>query len=357
MSNEDISKAAHSAVLAVSEEAPADALPIRGYDFDNGVDYNALLSSYISTGFQATSFGRAVEIINKMRAWRLSDEPIADDDTDEERDPAFRKNTKCKIFFGYTSNLVSSGMRETIKYLVKNSMVNVLVSTAGGVEEDFIKCLGQTYLGDFTLQGRTLRGKGLNRIGNLIVPNNNYCKFEDWIMPIFDQMLKEQQEDGVLWTPSKLIHRLGKEIDHPDSIYYWAYKNNIPVYCPGITDGSIGDMLFFHSYRNPGLVVDVVQDVRGMNNEAIRAKKTGIIILGGGMVKHHICNANLMRNGAEYAVLVNTAQEFDGSDAGARPDEAVSWGKIKADADSVKVYAEASLVFPLLVAQTFAQVE
>ena len=43
------------------------------------------------------------------------------------------------------------------------------------------------------------------------------------------------------------------------------------------------------------------------------------------MVKHHVCNANLMRNGADFSVFINTAQEFDGSDAGARPDEAVSW--------------------------------
>ncbi|KAJ2500175.1 Deoxyhypusine synthase [Coemansia sp. RSA 1972] len=355
MSSKDaVPDVAAAAVLVRSEGVPDDAQLIRGYDFENGVDYNALLGTYINTGFQATSFGRAVDIINKMRAWRLSDEPVGDNDCEEDRDLEYRQSVKCKIFLGYTSNLVSSGIRETIKYLVKNSMVGVLVSSAGGVEEDFIKCLAPTYLGDFTLEGRALRSKGLNRIGNLIVPNDNYCKFEDWIVPILDQMLKEQKEDGTVWTPSKVIHRLGKEINHPDSIYYWAYKNNIPVYCPAITDGSLGDMLYFHSYRSPGLVIDVVQDIRAMNTEAVRAKKSGVIILGGGLVKHHICNANLMRNGADYAVFVNTAQEFDGSDAGARPDEAVSWGKIKADAESVKVYAEASLVFPLLVAQTFA---
>lgn len=80
-----------------------------------------------------------------------------------------------------------------------------------------------------------------------------------------------------------------------------------------------------------------------------------MIVLGGGLVKHHIANACLMRNGAESAVYVNTAQEFDGSDAGARPDEAVSWGKIKVGGDSVKVYAEATIVFPLIVAATFAK--
>lgn len=152
-----------------------------------------------------------------------------------------------------------------------------------------------------------------------------------------------------------MIKRLGEEINDESSIYYWCAKNDIPVFCPAITDGSLGDMIYFHSIRNPGLIIDIAADIRGMNNNAVHARKTGMIILGGGLIKHHICNANLMRNGADYAVYINTAQEFDGSDAGARPDEAVSWGKIRADSRHVKVCAEATLVFPLIVAETFAK--
>ncbi|TQD87634.1 hypothetical protein C1H46_026833 [Malus baccata] len=133
--------------------------------------------------------------------------------------------------------------------------------------------------------------------------------------------------------------------------------NNIPVYCPGLTDGSLGDMLYFHSFRSPGLIIDIVQDIRAINGEAVHAspRKTGMIILGGGMPKHHICNANMFRNGADYAVFINTAQEFDGSDSGARPDEAVSWGKIRGSAKTVKVHCDATIAFPLLVAETFAK--
>jgi deoxyhypusine synthase len=80
-----------------------------------------------------------------------------------------------------------------------------------------------------------------------------------------------------------------------------------------------------------------------------------MIILGGGVIKHHICNANLMRNGADFSVYINTAQEFDGSDAGARPDEAISWGKIRIDAKPVKVYAECSLVLPILIGESFVR--
>lgn len=258
------------------------------------------------------------------------------------RDP--ETGDKTTIFLGYTSNLISSGLRETLRWLVQHKHVSAIVTTAGGVEEDFIKCLAPTYLGSFSTAGAALRKQGMNRIGNLLVPNSNYCAFEDWVVPILDKMLEEQEaskktDEPMHWTPSKVIARLGKEINDERSVYYWAWKNDIPVFCPALTDGSLGDMLYFHTFKaSPEqLRIDIVEDIRKINTISVRAKRAGMIILGGGIVKHHIANACLMRNGAESAVYINTAQEFDGSDAGARPDEAVSWGKIKSDAENVKV--------------------
>ncbi|KAH1045970.1 hypothetical protein J1N35_036754 [Gossypium stocksii] len=345
-----------STVFKDSDSLEGTCTRIEGYDFNQGVNYSRLLKSMLSTGFQASNFGEAIEIVNEMLDWRLSDEPIAEDSSEEEKDPTYRESVRSKVFLGFTSNLISSGVRDTVRYLTEHDMVDVIVTTTGGIEEDLIKCLAPTYKGDFSLPGAQLRSRGLNRIGNLLVPNDNYCKFEDWIIPIFDQMLKEQHEENVLWTPSKLIARLGREINNGNSYLYWAYKNNIPVFCPGLTDGSLGDMLYFHSFRSPGLIIDVVQDIRAVNGEAVHAspRKTGMIILGGGLPKHHICNANMMRNGADYAVYINTAQEYDGSDSGARPDEAVSWGKIRGSAKTVKVHCDATIAFPLLVAETFA---
>ncbi|XP_051573024.1 deoxyhypusine synthase isoform X2 [Myxocyprinus asiaticus] len=343
---------ARDAVLKESCPLPEDMTRIKGYDFNQGVNHKALLQSYLTTGFQASSFALAVQEINKMIERRL--EPLKEEQVGHECRDSNQSASECTIFLGYTSNLISSGVRESIRYLAQHKMVDVIVTTAGGIEEDLIKCLAPTYLGEFSLKGKALRQQGINRIGNLLVPNDNYCKFEDWLMPILDQMVLEQKIEGTHWTPSKMIHRLGKEINNPDSVYYWAYKNDIPVFSPAITDGSLGDMIYFHSYKNPGLVLDIVEDIRSLNSKAVFAKSTGMIILGGGLVKHHIANANLMRNGADFAVFVNTGQEFDGSDSGARPDEAVSWGKIRMDATPVKVYADASIVFPLLVAETFA---
>ena len=208
-------------------------------------------------------------------------------------------------------------------------------------------------MGKFSLKGSDLRMKGINRIGNMIVPNSNYCKFEEWIMPCLEQMHKEQKDTGKIWGPCDIIHRLGECINDRRSVYYWCNRNQIPVFCPALTDGSIGDMLYFYSYKNPGFIVDINKDLRSINDLALRATRSGMIILGGGLIKHHICNSNLMRNGANYSVFINTANEFDASDSGARPDEAVSWGKIRMDANPVKVYAECTLVFPIIVAETF----
>lgn len=156
--------------------------------------------------------------------------------------------------------------------------------------------MAPTYIGDFYQCGKELRLNGINRIGNLFVPNDNYCLFEDWVMPKLDAMLKEQQLQKKIWTPSKLIARLGKEINNENSVLYWAYVNKIPIFCPALTDGSLGDMIYMHSFKNPGLIIDVVQDLRRINSMSLKARKTGMIILGGGVVKHHICNANLMVN-------------------------------------------------------------
>lgn len=346
----DISR---EAVLFPSEAVPEGTPVVQGYDYNNGIDYHKLLETYRYSGFQATSFGCAVEEIKKMIECR--ELPLPEEFTPDAEDEFIKIRNNCTIFLGYTSNMVSCGVRETIRFLVEHHLVDCLVTTAGGVEEDLIKCLAPTYLGDWYLKGKELRMKGLNRIGNLIVPNDNYCKFEDWVTPLLDKMLEEQQSKGIVWSPSKIIARLGEEIGDPSCIAYWAAKNKIPIFSPALTDGSLGDMMYFHSIKNPGLIVDINSDLRRLNQFAKKSLNTGMLIVGGGIIKHHICNANLMRNGANFSVFLNTASEWDGSDSGARPDEAVSWGKIKMDSTPVKIYGEASFVFPLLVGETFAE--
>jgi len=294
---------------------------VKGYDFNKGLDYEKLFDSYRTMGIQSTNLHKAMELVNKMLKWK--------DD----------QGGKCKIYLGYTSNMISSGVRDIIRFLCQHKLVDVIVTTTGGIEEDFMKCLSKSYVLKSKYDDRELRLNGINRIGNMVVPNDNYCKLEDWLNPIFNEMITMQTEKGMNWTPSKFIDYLGQKIDNEESVYYWCHKNNIPVFCPALTDGAIGDMLFFNSYRNSDFKIDIVEDVRRINQSAFNNSKTGCLILGGGVIKHHIMNANLMRNGADYVVYINTAIEYDCSDAGATTGEAYSWGKIALHGESVKIYS------------------
>ena len=327
--NLDIEEVARRNLLRGSEEA--SGTKIEGYDFDKGVDYYKILESFSSTGFQASLFAKAVKIVNKM---------IGED--------AF-------IYLGYTSNMVSSGLRDIFRYLVKNKKINVVVTTAGGVEEDIIKCLGDFFLGDFQARGKELREKGINRIGNIFVSNNRYVEFEKFFQEILEEVYQEQKKTGRITTASELIWKLGEKIDDKRSICYWAWKNNIRIHCPALLDGAIGDNIYFFKFKRRDFFIDITEDIKWFNDTSLGLKKSGVLILGSGVVKHCILNANMLRNGADYAVYINNSQEFDGSDAGALPDEAVSWGKIAPKGESVKVFGDATILFPFIVAESFAK--
>ncbi|MCA9485671.1 MAG: deoxyhypusine synthase [Nanoarchaeota archaeon] len=316
-------------ILRSSEETSGKA--IKGYDFDEGVNFSKIIESFSTSGAQAANFSEAVRIVNKM----ISDEAF--------------------IYLGYTSNMVSSGLREIFRWLVQHKKVDVVVTTVGGIEEDIIKCLGDFVVGDFRASGSELREKGINRIGNIFAANNRYVEFEKFFQPILEELWQEQEKGRKIINPSELIWKLGEKINDERSICYWAWKNQIKIYCPAITDGALGDNVYFFKTKRPEFKIDVAEDIKEINDSTIGLKKSGVIILGSGVVKHGILNANMFRNGADYAVYINNAQESDASDAGALPEEAVSWGKLLPESERIKVYGDATILFPFLVAESFAK--
>ncbi|KAK9275485.1 hypothetical protein L1049_022752 [Liquidambar formosana] len=112
-----------STVFKESETLEGTCTKIEGYDFNRGVNYTQLLKSMVSIGFQASNLGDAIEVVNQMLDWRLADECSIEDCTEEEeKDPAYRESVRCKVFLGFTSNLISSGVRDTVRYLVEHHM-------------------------------------------------------------------------------------------------------------------------------------------------------------------------------------------------------------------------------------------
>jgi len=310
---------------------------IKGYNFEEPFDINSFLDSFASTGFQATHLAEGIEIVKIMQ------------------------REKAKIFLTFTGNLVSSGVREIIKYLVKHKKIDVLVTNAGGIEEDIIKCLKPFALGRFDAPGALLFEHGVNRIGNIYVPNDRYAYFDKWMQEFLAEVYDKQIRDHKIFCPNELAKELGLKIattnrnNCEDSILYWATKNNIPIFCPGIIDGSVGDMVYFFKQSHPDFLIDITKEIKDIVNLVLNPEfeKTGLIALGSGISKHFALNANIFKEGFDYAVYINTAQEFDGSDSGAKVEEAITWGKVKAKAPNVKINCDATIAFPLLVKGAF----
>ena len=297
---------------------------IKGFSLNEKMTVSEMVDSFEKLGFQATNLARASKIIERM------------------------KKDNSTIFLSFTSNMVSSGLREIFAQMVKEKMVDAIITTVGSIEEDLMKTKKPFLLGDFNASDVELHKEGTNRIGNIFVPTDRYEDFEKTIQPFFKKMYEKQKRSGKMISPSEFIYELGKTVSDKNSILYWATKNNVPVFCPGITDGAMGLQLYFFKQGNKEFGIDVTADFEKAVQMVITADKTGGIILGGGIAKHQLIGVNILRDGLDYAVYVTTAVEGDGSLSGARPREAKSWSKIKEEANVVCVEGEATLIVPLL---------
>ena len=262
---------------------------IKGFTLDKNLKANDLVKAYKNIGFQASNVAKACELVAEM------------------------KKEKTAIFLSYTSNMVSSGLREIIAQLVKNKQVTAIITSTGSIEEDFMKSMFPFLLGDFEADDNEVKENKINRIGNIFVPDDYYCKFEELHMKFIEKIHKKHP----IISPSDYIYELGKEIKDENSILYWATKNKIPIFCPGFVDGAMGDhWYFFNQNRKDKFIIDTTADLNKFYNMILQPEKTGGIILGGGIAKHHLIGAAILRDGLDYAVYITTATQYDGSLSG-----------------------------------------
>jgi deoxyhypusine synthase len=246
--------------------------------------------------------------------------------------------------------MVTSGLRGLFAQVIEKGLADVIVTTIGGIEEDIMKATGEKFLlGQFFSDDVALHEKGLNRIGNIHIENQSYMNFEDTIT----KMLKKIYEKKKRITPSELFREIGLELKDEKSILYQAAKNNVPIFCPAITDGAFGFHLFLMQQKHPDFIVDVIQDFKNILFSTNHDEKKGIIALGGSISKHHAILSTLLNGGAEYAVYMTTAHKTSGSLSGATTQEAKSWGKIKNDSDAATVIGDVTINFPLAITKTF----
>ena len=258
-------------------------------------------------------------------------------------------NTKgCVKFLSFTADIVATGTRGVIKELVKRKLVDVLITTCGTLDHDVARCWKDYYKGSFIMNDSKLHQEGLNRLGERACSKRQLRHNYRAENPSHATRLIQGRQHEL--SHSELCREIGLRCCDESSILYWAAKNNIPVFVPGITDGAVGYQLWFFSQDHHDFRINLLKDEGDLNNIVFDAKKSGALIVGGGISKHHTIWWNQFKDGLDYVVYITTADEWDGSLSGARPREAVSWGKINEKAKRIMIEGDATVIMPIMTA-------
>ena len=319
---------------------------VKGHTFEGEFSFENFIKGYSAIGLQGSCLHQAIEIIRTVRT------------------------KKIPIFMGITSNIGTCGLRESMTYLIRNKFVSAVAATAGAIEEDVMKTMGDFRLGEYVNDDVALFKSKINRTGNIFVPTRIYAQLHLFLNTLNQKLWKEHWRQGKPITDAEYIHEIGSLMEtynvnrKEESFVYQAYKNNIKIYCPALLDGAIGDAIYQFCKNKEALGISehaAIMDnskstfdlIRSMERSKEEAGDVCLLAIGGSVPKHMICNAAIFAEGAKYCVYINTSTEAEGSNAGAPVSEAITWGKVHPLATSVKVQAEATLVMPLLIAAAF----
>ncbi len=301
---------------------------VKDFKWKKGMTVSELVNDYGNIGYQSVELKKAADVIVKM------------------------KKDSAKIFLTFTSNMITSGLRGFFAQIISLKMADIIVTTAGGIEEDIMKATGEKFsVGNFETDDVELHEKGINRVGNILIKNESYMNFEDRITLILENLYSKRKS----WTVSELLREIGLMLNDENSVLYQAAKNDVPIFCPAITDGALGFHLYLFQQKHKDFVVDVVKDFGNILLSTNQDEKKGVIALGGSISKHHAILATLLNGGAEYAVYMTTAHKTSGSMSGATTNEAKSWGKVKDASDIATVIGDVTIMFPLVMINALEQ--
>ena len=268
---------------------------------------------------------------------------------------------ECVIILTIAGSTSAGGCMHIYTDLVKHNMVDVIVATGATiVDMDFFEALGfRHYQGTPHGDDRELRKHYIDRIYDTYIDEEELQACDKTVTEIADSLSPRP------YSSREFIQEMGKFLTikavKKNSLVQVAYEHDVPIFCPAFSDSSAGFGLVLHQYRRPKkhVSIDSVKDFRELTLIKIKAKTTGLLIIGGGVPKNFaqdtvIC-AEILGFDApvhKYAVQITVADVRDGACSSSTLKEATSWGKVDMACEQM-VYAEATSVLPLLASYAY----
>jgi deoxyhypusine synthase len=254
----------------------------------------------------------------------------------------------CTKFLSFVGSIISTGARGIIRDMIKKKMFDCVITTCGALDHDIARTYEDYYPGDYRMDDYMLLKKKIHRLGNVLIPSDNYGPLiEQKVQALLKEICLRQNRHEI--GTYDVSHCIGKTLNQ-SSFLYWAYKNKIPVIVPGIVDGAVGSQIWLFQQQHREFKINILRDETKLSDIIYNAKKTGAFMIGGGISKHHTLWWNQFRGGLDYAVYMTTASEWDGSLSGALVREAVSWGKVATKAKQTTIHGEVTTLLPFMYA-------
>lgn len=260
------------------------------------------------------------------------------------------------IFMGLTGSLSTTGQWKIIRWLIENRYIDVLVSTGANISEDILEALGYHYYqGTWLADDAELLRLKIDRFYDVYADEFQYRKLEDTIKK-FAKGLDEDHSYSTrefLWLFGEFLSKRGIR-----SIVAAAYENKVPIYSPGLIDSGYGVALSLLKREGKLIRVDQTEDMEELAQIAERARKTGVVYLGGGVPKDTIQLATIIKSLSmggkeetphEYAIQITADSPQWGGLSGCTLEEAISWGKISSSARKATLYSDVTLALPVIV--------
>ena len=301
-------------------------------------DSTKIIESMKDMSFSSREIARASDILKKMI-----------DDKD------------CTIILTIAGSSSAAGCMQVYVDMVKNKMVDVIVATGASiVDMDFFEALGfKHYKGSQFVDDKRLRENYVDRIYDTYIDEEELQECDSTIKKIADGL------EARPYSSREFIGEMGKYLTKnskkKDSLVQTAFENNVPIFCPAFSDSSAGFGLVKHQVENKDkhVSIDSVKDFRELTEIKMKAKTTGLFIIGGGVPKNFaqdtvVCAEVLGKEVPmhKYAVQITVADVRDGACSSSTLKEASSWGKVDTVFEQM-VYAEATSVLPLIISYVF----
>jgi deoxyhypusine synthase len=281
------------------------------------------------------------------------------------------RDQECGVILCLAGSLVSAGLKQIVIDLLRNNMVDAIVSTGANiVDQDFFEALGfRHWIADELYKSgtedATLRELMIDRIYDTLIDESELRLCDETTEKIANSLTPRP------YSSREFIQAMGAYLDHEgktpkgggvDSIVFAAYEKNVPIFCPAFSDCSAGFGLVAHQHARqdkPKVSIDSAKDFYELTQLKIANPTTGLLMIGGGVPKNFaqdiVVAAEILGVDApmhKYAIQITVADVRDGALSSSTLKEASSWGKVDTTFEQM-VYSEASLALPLITGYAY----